>query len=106
MKKKFNINGHVWVIEKRPEKELLYEYKKRINDEAYGCYGLTFYKEHKIWLAKELCKDEMERVLRHELTHCYIWETGLYHCDLNDEEIICDIVASSYNFIKYVLEGK
>ena len=46
--------------------------------------GLTFYKEHKIWIAKELCDDEKARTLKHELTHCYIWENGFYNIDFNN----------------------
>lgn len=106
MRNKFEINNHIWEIELRPESELLEEYQKRINGTAYGCFGLTFYKEHKIWIAKELCIDERLRTLRHELTHCYIWESGLYHCDYNDEEIVCDIVANSYTFINKIMEDK
>lgn len=102
----FRINNHKWLIEIKPEKELLIEYQKRINDRAYGCFGLTFYKEHKIWIANELCEDEKIRTLKHELTHCYIWEMGLYHVDFNDEEIVCDIVAGIHDFINMVLRGE
>lgn len=106
MKNKFKINNHIWNIELKPESELLKEYQKRIDYTAYGCFGLTFYKEHKIWVAKELCIEERLRTLRHELTHCYIWENGLYHCEYNDEEIVCDIVASTYNFINDIMNDK
>lgn len=56
--------------------------------------------------AKELCIDERLRTLRHELTHCYIWENGLYHCEYNDEEIVCDIVAGIYNLINDIMNDK
>ena len=80
----FEINNHKWTIELRPEKELLAEYHKRRPD-AWGCMGLTFYHEHKIWIAEELCDDEKARTLRHELTHCYIWENGFYNVDFYNE---------------------
>lgn len=100
----FNINDNKWVVEIKEEKDLLEEYHKR-QPEAYSCFGLTFYKEHKIWIAKELCVDEKIRTLKHELTHCYIWENGLYNVDFNNEELVCDFVASIYNFIYQILGG-
>lgn len=103
MNKQIKINNHIWKIEEHPEEELLYEYQKR-QPNAYGCFGLTFYKEHKIWIAKELCDDEKIRTLKHELTHCYIWENGFYNVDFNNEELICDFVAGIYDFIKECLE--
>ena len=102
MNKEFTINNHVWVIEEHKEEELLEEYRKR-NPEAYSVMGLTFYKDHKIWIAKEICDDEKDRVLKHELTHCYIWEMGFYNCEYNGEEFICDFVASIYDFINRVV---
>ena len=54
---------------------MLEEYHIR-QPNAYACMGLTFYKEHKIWIAKELCKDEKIRTLKHELTHCYIGQNA------------------------------
>jgi len=99
---KFKIKGSEWKVEIIEENYLLEEYHKR-QPEAYACFGLTFYKEHKIWIAKELCEDEKLRTLRHELTHCYIWENGFYNVDFNNEELICDFVASIYDFIDNVL---
>lgn len=103
MNKVFIINNHEWLIEEKEGKELLEEYNKRTGKTGYMCNGLTFYKDHKIWIAKELCKDEKERTLKHELTHCYIWEMGFYNVEFNYEEIICDFVASIYDFIKQVI---
>lgn len=99
---KFKIKGNEWKVEIVEEKYLLEEYHKR-SPEAYSCFGLTFYKEHKIWIANELCEDEKLRTLRHELTHCYIWENGFYNVDFNNEELICDFVASISHFINLVI---
>ena len=99
---KFKINEHEWEIYILEEEHLLNEYRKR-QPEAYSCLGLTFYKEHKIWIAKELCEDEKIRTLKHELTHCYIWENGFYNVDFNIEELVCDFVASIFDFINNVL---
>ena len=103
MSKHFVINNHKWEVELRPEEELLLEYQKR-QPNAYACLGLTFYKEHKIWVTKELCEDEKIRTLKHELTHCYIWENGFYNVDFNNEELICDFVSGIYDFINETLE--
>ena len=100
----FTINNHKWQLEIKDGEELLNEYHKRHPD-AYACFGLTIYGEHKIWIAKELCYDEKIRTLRHELTHCYIWENGFYNADINNEELICDFVASIYDFIKEIIES-
>ena len=102
--KNFKIKNHKWTIEERPEIDLLDEYQKR-QPNAYCCMGLTFYKEHKIWIAFELCDDEKLRTLKHELTHCYIWENGFYNVDFNNEELVCDFVASINDFINNVLKG-
>ena len=102
----FMINNHLWTIEIRDEEKLLEEYQKR-QPNAYSCFGLTFYKEHKIWIASQLCPDEKIRTLKHELTHCYIWENGFYNVDFNNEELICDFVASINDFINNIVkEGK
>ena len=106
MSKEFSINKHKWLIEEYPGEELLDEYIKRTgNDKANMCNGLTFYKDHKIWIAKELCEDEKIRTLKHELTHCYIWEMGFYNVEFNYEEIICDFVAGIFDFINEVVYG-
>ena len=107
MNKTFTINNHIWVIEEKRGEELLEVYKERTgNNNSYMCNGLTFYKEHKIWIAQDLCKDEKIRTLKHELTHCYIWEMGFYNVEFNYEEVICDFVATIYDFIKKVLSDK
>ena len=100
---KFKIKNHIWKVEIMPEICLLKEYHKR-QPEAYACLGLTFYKDHKIWIAEDLHEDEKIRTLRHELTHCYIWENGFYNVDFNNEELICDFVASISGFISEVIE--
>lgn len=101
--KTFEINNHIWNIYEVEEKLILEEYQKR-QPNAYSCMGLTFYKEHKIWIAEDMCEDEKVRTLKHELTHCYIWENGFYNVDFNNEELVCDFVASIYGFIKNVLD--
>ena len=101
---RFEINNHEWRIYEVPNNEILEEYQKR-QPNAYACFGLTFYKEHIIWINEELCSDEKLRTLKHELTHAYIWENAFYNVDFNNEELVCDFVASIYDFINGVLEN-
>lgn len=103
MIKTFTINNHKWVIEEKPSGLLLEIYNKRTGNNAYMCNGLTFYKDHKIWIDEELCDDEKIRTLKHELTHCYIWEMGFNNVEFNYEEVICDFVATIHNFINEVI---
>lgn len=100
---KFRINNHEWRIELKDGEEVLEEYQKRVK-EAYACFGITFYKDHKIWICKDMCIDQIMGTLKHELTHVYIWEMGFYNVDFNNEELLCDFVSSIHEFIEEVLE--
>lgn len=78
--------------------------KKKCKKEHIMCFGLTNKAEHKIIINKDMCKDQKIRTLKHELTHCYIWEYGLYNAGDINEELICDIVACSNDFINEVIK--
>ena len=100
---KFRINNHEWRIELKNGEEVLEEYQKRV-PEAYACFGITFYKEHKIWICDDMCIDQIIGTLKHELTHVYIWEMGFYNVDFNNEELLCDFVSSIHDFIEEVVK--
>lgn len=89
----FNINGNIWNIELVTEAELLELYRKREDDEARYCFGVTLYPEHKILVNKEMCYDQILKTLRHELTHCWIWNSGLFNVPNYTEEMVCDLVS-------------
>ena len=57
-----------------------------------------------ILVNKDMEKQQQLHTLKHELTHCYIWQTGLYHVDKFDNEMVCDLIASSNNFINEIVE--
>ena len=98
----FTINNHSWEIRLRPREEML-EIYKCINEDATDCFGLTLRQFNKIYINEELCEDEQIKTLKHELTHCFIWEYGYYYVDFNNEELICEFVSSINDFINEVI---
>ena len=45
----------------------------------------------------------MSKTLKHELTHCYIWNYGLYNVSNFNEEMVCDLVSSINDFINDIV---
>lgn len=102
---KFEIDDDIWKILLKDKEEML----KKLNENrpeddlyTYG-FGACLYPEHEIWINKESCIDQQVRTLRHELTHCWIWYSGLYNAPHYTEEMVCDMVANSYNFINNIV---
>lgn len=63
--------------------------------------GVTLIRKHEIWLVDN--NVDMIRTLKHELTHAWLWEYGhnQHEKEFNAEDI-CEIVASSNDFINEV----
>lgn len=101
---KFKINNSEWEIEEKDKNELKELYKKETQEKTYFVFGVTIKSKHIIYINKDMCQEQKIRTLKHELTHCYIWEYGLYNVMDVNEEVICDIVASSNDFINEVIE--
>lgn len=99
----FKINNHKWKIELKPMEEMVEKYRQ-INPDACDCFGLTFRQHNKIYINNDLCEEEKIKTLKHELTHCFIWEYGYYYVDFNNEETICEFVASINDFINEVID--
>lgn len=93
----FYINNTKWTIELVNEDRINNEVK---ND---GTLGLTIYAIQKILLLDN--QANIIKTLKHELTHVWLYEYG--HNQHNDKvfsyEDICEIVASSNNFINEVV---
>lgn len=94
----FKINNTEWTIKEVTEAE--------INNEMKNDYtlGVTIYKSQEILLLEN--QPNLARTLKHELMHVWLYEYG--HVQ-NDEtkysyEDICEIVASSNDFINKVIE--
>lgn len=106
----FLINNDRWTIEEKNKDELKELYEQEALEKVSYVFGVTIKSKHIIYINKDMCKEQKIKSLKHELTHCYIWEYGLYNVlDIN-EEVICDIVSCSNDFInevvdKYIKQG-
>ena len=100
---KFTINNDEWQIEEKSKDELKELYEKETQEKTYFVFGVTIKSAHIIYINKDMCEEQKIKTLKHELTHCYIWEFGLYNVmDINED--ICEIVASSNDFINVIVE--
>lgn len=98
----FIISGDIWTIEKWDKEKLLELYRKEVNDEATFAFGVCKYPEHKIIINKDMCFDQQIKTLKHELTHCWIFNSGLYNAPHYTEEMVCDIVMGISEFIEEI----
>lgn len=105
---KFKMNNREWEIIELSQEEIrkhIEEYKYDGNPEEKGKYfGQTYYDEQKIYLDKDLHKEQKRQTLMHELMHCYI---GSYLATNNNgytEEYLCDISANSHDIIHKIVE--
>lgn len=95
---KFKINNTEWEIEE-------VEKDKMTCESSEWTQGLTVYLEQKILLLKG--QPNIERTLKHELTHVWLYEYGHNQHDEDKKysyEDVCEIVASSNDFINEVVE--
>lgn len=95
---KFKINNTEWSIKEVSEAE--------INNEMKNDYtmGITIYKTQEVLLLKE--QANIIKTLKHELIHVWLYEYGHRQDDDKkyDYEDICEIVASSNDFINEIVE--
>lgn len=94
----FRINGTKWTIEEVDEATINNEMK------SDGTLGVTIYRTQTIMLLKD--QANIIRTLKHELTHVWLFEYG--HNQNDDKtftyEDVCEVVASSNDFINEVVE--
>lgn len=100
----FEINNDIWKVVEKDKAEMLNNYKQSNDDDANFIFGVTMYPYHVIWINKDMCEAQKIKTLKHELTHCYIYNCGLYNVPNFNEEMACDLVASSNNFINEVVD--
>ena len=95
---KFKINNAEWTIEDVDEATINNEMK------GEGTLGVTIYKNQKIMLLKD--QANIIKTLKHELMHVWLYEYG--HNQNDDKtftyEDICEIVASSNDFINEIVK--
>lgn len=99
----FKINNDTWIIEEIDKDKLKEMYEEEMQEKTYFVFGVTKKSDHIIYINKDMCKEQKIKTLKHELVHCYIWEYGLYNVIEINEEVICDIVACSNEFINEVV---
>ena len=97
-KMKFKINNTEWTIKEVSEAEINNEMK---NDFTLG---VTIYKSQEILLLKD--QVNIIKTLKHELMHVWMYEYGHRQDDEKkfDYEDICEIAASSNDFINEVVD--
>ena len=101
----FEINGHNWLIFLQSSDRLIKMYKEEYpEEEVYFVGGVTNRAYEWIAINADIPIDQQLKALKHELTHCYIWEYGLYNVPNFNEEMVCDLVASLNDFISRTVE--
>lgn len=100
---KFKINNNSWEIIEKDSETLLDKFNSNNEENANYVFGLTRYPQHEIWINKDMCQEQKVRTLKHELTHCYIWNYGLYNVPHFTEEMVCDLVSSINDFINRIV---
>ena len=94
----FEINDSKWIIRVVDEATINNEMKRT------DLMGITKFMTNEVWLLKN--QGNIIKTLKHELTHVWLYEYG--HCQ-DDEfhynaEDICEIVASSNNFVNKITD--
>lgn len=102
---KFILNYDEWQIEEIDSDKLLDLYNKEYDSDSTFCFGVTLYAKHKILINKDMCDEQKIKTLKHELTHAYIWEHGLYNVPSFTEEMVCDLVASAMPSINEIISN-
>ena len=104
-KMKFKINNDEWSIILQDKETLKDKYNsENFEEESSFVFGVTIYSQHEIWINKDMCVDQQIKTLKHELTHCYMWNYGLYNAPHFTEEMVCDLVSSINDFINEVVD--
>lgn len=101
---KFKINNNEWEIILQDKRTLLDKYNKETGEDTNFAFGVTIYPECEIWINKDMCINQQIKTLKHELTHCYIWNSGLYNVPNFNEEMVCDLVSCINDFINEIVE--
>ena len=84
---KIHLEGLVWQV------ELADAHSPELTVDNAPCRGATWYGQQRIYISNELSPECALRVIRHEVTHAYIWGTQLSRPQTYDEEYICDFFA-------------
>lgn len=81
------VNGYPWDIVFTNDKKNLIDRNEHI------CKGLVSYKEKTIYIDESVPREDIRHILKHELTHIYIYRTQSWLKETFTEEDICEFVA-------------
>ena len=96
------MNERLWEIEEIEQSRF---YATEDEKERGDCYGMCVYNEQKIYLWKDLCKEQKRQTLMHELMHCYIGSYISFEDIENfNEDVMCNISANSHDIIHKITE--
>lgn len=84
---KVKINGSNWKV-------IITDNKQDLTDK-YGhiCKGTVSYRLSTIYLDNTVSRENAAHILRHELSHIYLYETQLAQKDIYTEEELCEFTA-------------
>lgn len=85
--KTFKINENIWTI------EFLVPEDDRLKLKGSDCAGICWTTHKKIYIDKTLTEKTMRNVIRHELTHAYIYDTQCYQPTKFDQEFLAEFVG-------------
>lgn len=95
---KINIYGYEWTI----------EFVNKDNKSLKGCDGMTYLNELTIFIRKDVNKQMIRSILRHELTHAILCVQGRWYQKKFDKEELCEFIAfqtpTIYQLTKQILE--
>lgn len=89
---KIRVNGSTWRI-------VLTDDKNNLRDNiGHICKGITSYKNSTVYIDIDISRDNMIHIIRHELSHIYLYETQIKSSLLKDdiiysEEDLCEFLA-------------
>lgn len=102
---KFKMNDRNWTIEEKEQqeiKDIMIQHGDKIDSGRY--FGITYMDDNSIYLDKDICQEQKNRTLKHELMHCYIACYISNGIESYDEEMLCNISANSHDIIHKIVE--
>jgi len=91
---KVNIYGYEWAI----------EFVNKDSKALQGSDGMTYLNLLTIVVRKDIHREMMKSVLRHEITHAILCVQGRWYQNKFDKEELCEFVAFQTPFINNLVE--
>lgn len=100
----FSFLDATWKIEPKANEELKQIWNKSQKEDVTELFGVTLFKEHKIHFDEDMCIEEVEQTLKHELMHAYLWSIGARSFSQFDEEDICNFSGAASSIINTIVK--